>query len=113
VNILGTQSLDNFGDRGWFVTAAYRVAKRLEVGTYNSRYYVDAPTISAPAANHVFDQAVTARVDVTKWLNLKVEGHFMDGNGDPFSTHGFYSRDNPGGLKPATNMLVIRLGYSM
>jgi hypothetical protein len=52
-------------------------------------------------------------LDLTKWLNLKVEGHFMNGDGDPFSTHGFYSRDNPDGFKPTTDLLVIRLGYTM
>jgi hypothetical protein len=52
-------------------------------------------------------------LDLTKWLNLKVEGHFMNGDGDPFSTYGFYSRDNPDGFKPTTDLLVIRLGYTM
>jgi hypothetical protein len=37
----------------------------------------------------------------------------MDGTGDPYGSHSFYTIDNPNGLKPTTNMLVIRLGYSL
>jgi hypothetical protein len=105
-------SIVNLGSKGWFLTAAYRVNNRLEVGTYNSRFYVDVPSIPGSQYNHVFDQAVTGRFDIDKWWNVKVEGHFMDGTGDPFSTHGFYLRDNLKGFKPTTNMLVMRTGFS-
>jgi hypothetical protein len=96
---------------GFFVAAAYRVSKRLEVGAYNSRFYVDSPTLPQAAANHIFDQTITARVDINRFWNVKIEGHFMDGYGDIYSAHGFYSRDNPN-LKPKTNMLIIRTGLN-
>lgn len=99
-------------DKGWFASAAYRVSKRLEVGTYHSRYYIDTPTTPDPNGNHIFDQTVTGRVDIAKWWNVKVEGHFMDGYGDIYSAHGFYQRSNPHGLKPKTNLLVIRTGFN-
>lgn len=105
-------SYSNLGDQGFFLTAAYRVTKFLELGTYDSRYYVDAARNPSPAANHLFDQVVTARVDITKWWNVKVEGHFMDGYGDTYSSHGFYLRDNAS-PQPKTDMLVIRMGFYM
>ena len=79
--LLGYAGVINLSDHGYFVTAAYRVNKWLELGTYNSRYYIDVPT-AVSAANHVFDQVATARFDLTKWWNVKVEGHFMNGYGD-------------------------------
>jgi len=110
--ILGTSTVINVSDRAMFFAAAYRVSKRLELGTYNSRYYVDQPIDNRPAANHIFDQTVTARFDITKWWNIKLEGHFMNGFGEVESSHGFYPRDNPN-LKPTTNMFVIRTGYNL
>jgi hypothetical protein len=110
--VLGSTGSTNQSTNGWFGTAAYRVTKRLEIGTYNSRFYVEAP--QAPkntASNHIFDQTVTARFDITSWWNVKVEEHFMNGYGDTYSSHGFYSADNPGGLKPTTDMFVIRTAF--
>jgi hypothetical protein len=109
---VGSTGTTNLSDRGFFVTGAFRIAKFLEVGTYNSRYYVDKPEDSSPAANHIFDQTVTARFDVTKWFNVKVEEHFINGYGDTYSAHGFYSRDNAN-LQPKMDMLVIRMAYTM
>jgi len=36
----------------------------------------------------------------------------MDGYGTPYSFRGFYPLDNPAGMKPKTNMLVIRTGWN-
>ncbi len=108
----GQASIRNGSDMGMFASVAYRVIDRLELGTYHSRFYVDAPTSLAPAADHIFDQAITARVEITKSWNIKAEGHFMDGYGDLYSARGFYLRSNPAGLKEKTNMLVLRTGFS-
>jgi hypothetical protein len=109
---LGPKSYSNLGDRGKFVTAAFRVSKFLEVGAYHSRFYVDTPINPNPAAAHMFDQTITARFDINKWWNIKVEEHFIRGYGDTYSSHGFYLRNNPG-ISPNTNMFVIRTGFSM
>lgn len=101
------------GDKGWFVSAACRVTKSLELGTYHSRYYVDSPSYSDPSTNHIFDQALTVRVDLNRFWSVKVEGHFMDGTGDMWSSHGFYAIDNAAGLRPRTNLLVIRTGLNL
>jgi hypothetical protein len=103
---------DNLGEQGFFASAAWRVNKKLEVGTYHSRYYVDQAEEPGAQFNHIYDQAVTARVDLTSFWNVKIEGHFMDGTGDLYSAHGFYLRDNATGLAHKTDMLVIRTGFA-
>jgi hypothetical protein len=109
---LGTTGSTNQSTKGWFGTVAYRVTKRLEVGTYNSRFYVDVPQDPTnTASNHIFDQTVTARIDITSWWNVKVEEHFMNGYGDLYSAHGFYTADNPAGLKPDTDLFVVRTAF--
>jgi hypothetical protein len=78
VDLLGAKSLTNFGDRGFFLTAAYRVNKRLEVGTYNSRYFVDASKLPAPSANHIFGSAqeFVGRAGIAE---LGLNSQFADG----------------------------------
>lgn len=99
--------------RGWYAAAAYRVAKRLEFGTYHSRYYPDwkQADLSLPT-NHIFDQAITANITLNSFWGVKLEGHFMDGYGEFYSFRGFYPQDNPQGLKPHTNLFVIRTGFN-
>lgn len=112
--LAGQPSSGNFGDSGWFATASYRLTKKLEVGTYHSRYYVaQSHTPTDPASTHIFDQAITARYDFSHFWSVKVEGHFMNGYGDIYSAHGFYIRSNPTGLEPTTNMIVIRTGFNL
>lgn len=117
-NFLPFKYVRNLNETGWFASASFRVNKVVSVGTYHSRYTVDEPVVqdaSVPppdSANHIFDQAVTVRFDLTRFWNVKVEGHFMDGTGDPYSPHGFYQRVNPTGTQPTTNMLVVRTGWN-
>jgi hypothetical protein len=112
VHELGTIAPGNGGDKEFFASIAYRVNKHLELGTYNSRFYVNVPTSPEAAASHIFDQAVTARFDLTKFWNVKAEYHFIDGYGSIYSSHGFYLQDNATGLKPKTDLLVIRTGFN-
>lgn len=99
--------------KSWFLSAAYRISKRLQIGTYHARFLVDHPDAPTdPYANHIYDQTITARYDITRWWNFKLEGHFIDGYGDVYSAHGFYSRSNPDGLKPTTDLLVLRSGVN-
>ena len=99
----------------WFLSGAQRLSKRVEVGAYYSHYHVTAinPTvaITGPGRDHIFDKVVTLRVDLTRFWDFKIEGHFMDGVGSPGQAHGFYPQDNATGLRPQTNLLVIRTGW--
>jgi hypothetical protein len=103
--------LDQTSD-GWFLSAAYRVAKPLEIGTYYSRFIVDTKLDAGLPSNHISGPVVTSRFDLTKYVSLKVEGHFVDGYGSTSSPHGYYLRDNPTGLANSSNMLVVRTAVS-
>jgi hypothetical protein len=103
--------------RGWYAAGAYRLSKRFEIGSYHSRFYSNANRIEivvsdSPHSRHVIDHAMTLRVDFGNHLDLKTEGHFINGFGDPATSRGFYPQDNPRGLRPRTNLLVIRLGFN-
>jgi hypothetical protein len=100
--------------RSGYVSVAYRVFKWLELGTYHSRYIANWSLSHGDPMNHVFDQVVTARVDINRYLDFKAEGHFIDGAMiNSALDRGFYAASNPAGLKPTMNLLVIRLGFHM
>jgi hypothetical protein len=99
--------------RAWYTAAAYRISKRLELGSYYSRLVAVWATDHNAPDNHLYDKVVTARVDLTNYWNVKIEGHFMDGYGAPsMYPAGFYTTDNPAGFKPTTNMLLLRTGFT-
>ncbi len=122
---LGSVVLTNVTDvRGWYVSGTYRVMKRLALGSYYSRYsvtsvsggpdaaYAPNQTDTSLPANHIYDKVISARVDLKKYWNVKVEGHFMDGYGFCTYPDGFYPEVNPQGFKPNTNALVVKTGFN-
>lgn len=99
--------------RGWYTSAAYRVSKRLELGTYYSRLVAVWATNHSNPDNHLYDKVVSARFDISSHWSVKAEGHFMDGYGAPsMYPVGFYTTDNPQGLKPKTNLFILRTGWN-
>lgn len=106
--------------RGWYVSAAYRVIKHFEVGSYYSRYSITSvsggaysaelpqETDTSLPANHIYDKVITGRVDLNRFWNVKLEGHFMEGYGSSTYPDGFYPQVNPQGFKPNTNALVVK-----
>ncbi len=98
--------------RGWFASGSYRLNDRLELGTYHSRHVPDTSLSSSDDTNHIRDTAVAGRVDLNRFWHVKVEGHFIDGNGNISYARGFYLRSNPGGFESETRMLVIRTGVT-
>jgi hypothetical protein len=119
--IISTLALENITDvRGWYVSGAYRVRKRLALGSYYSRYTITSvfggalaavspnQTDTSLPANHIYDKVITARVDLNKFWDVKLEGHFMNGYGSSTYPDGFYPQVNPQGFKPNTNALVLK-----
>jgi hypothetical protein len=111
--------------RGWYVSGDYRIVKRLEVGSYYSRYTassvfggflaslgVQNQTDTSLPANHIYDRVITGRVDLNKFWNVKVEGHFMTGYGDNNYPDGFYPQVNPRGFQPDTRALVVKTSFN-
>jgi len=106
--------------RGWYVSGAYRIFKKLTLGSYYSRYtltratagplaplFPDQTDTSLPS-NHIYDKVIAARIDLNKFWNAKIEGHFMDGYGNSTYPDGFYAQVNPQGFKTNTNALVVK-----
>jgi hypothetical protein len=111
--------------RGWYVSGAYRIAKRFELGSYYSRYTITSiiegvlasegfpsQTDTSLPANHIYDKVITGRVDLKTFWNVKVEGHFMNGYGSSTYPDGFYPQVNPRGFAPNTNALVIKTSFN-
>ena len=111
--------------RGWYVAGTYRALKRLEVGSYYSRYTivslvggalldlgVPQETDTSSPDNHIYDKVVAARVDLNKFWNVQIEAHFMAGYGNGTYPDGFYPQVNPNGFKPDTNALVVKTSMS-
>ena len=98
----------------WYVAGAYRIVKRVQVGSYYSSYWVNFPigNLVPAASGESHDKVISGRVDINRYFNLKIEGHFIDGVGYPaVSPIGFYMFNNPQGLKPDTKALVIKGGF--
>jgi hypothetical protein len=123
--IFGGTSEDLVDVRGWYVSGAYRILKRLQVGSYYSRYSITDTIGGALAAggfqsqtdtdlpqNHIYDKVVTGRVDLNRFWYVKVEGHFMNGFGASNYPDGFYPQVNSMGFKPNTDALVVKTGFN-
>ncbi len=104
----------NENARSWYVSAAYRLTKHLELGTYHSRFVAAWNLSHSDPSNHVYDQVMTGRIDVNDYVTFKVEGHFIDGAMiNSALDRGFYAAANPAGLKPKMRMFVTRLEFHM
>ena len=93
--------------RSWFVMGAYRISNKLRMGAYYD--HQTAPNlgdVSLPA-NHNYDKVVSARYDLNDNFYLKLEGHFINGEGA-----GLYTIDNPNGFQSANNLAVAKLGFT-
>jgi hypothetical protein len=123
--VLFSGSAENSNDvRGWYLSGTYRVSKRFAFGSYYSRYTITSiffgvlgglvpnQTDTGLPLNHVYDKVVTARIDLQKFWNVKVEGHFMNGYGEASYPDGFYPQLNPQGFTPNTNALVIKTSFN-
>jgi len=100
-------------NRAWYLSGSYRFHPRFEAGAYYSRFIADWDLDHSLPNNKINDTAITARFNLykTNW-NVKAEGHFISGFGNPMSAHSFYTRTNPQGLVPRTNLLILRTGVN-
>lgn len=108
----GTPLYGDENTRSGYISAAYRINKWVELGTYQSRFVANWGARHSDPANHIYDQAVTARFDINQHIDFKAEGHFIDGAMiNSVMDRGFYAAPNPDGLAPDMKMLVLRVGY--
>ncbi|MEO8257865.1 MAG: hypothetical protein ABI868_11020 [Acidobacteriota bacterium] len=102
-------------ETAWFTSGAYRFSRWFEIGAYYGHFHVRPVGLEDPAGgpgrDHIDDKTVTLRFDLTRFWEIKIEGHFIDGVGNSREAHGFYPQDNPEGFTRTTNMLVVRTGF--
>ena len=91
----------------WFVMGGYHVTPKLQAGAYYTHYLVGSADNPSDPANYFRDWVASGRYDINANFYAKVEGHFIEGNGV-----GFYAFNNPSGLKPKTNLLVAKIGFT-
>jgi len=92
--------------RSWFAMGSYRLSKKVQLGGYYSHYINKALDTNLPA-NYSKDRVVSGRYDFNSYFYGKIEGHFLQGTG-----LGYYQSTNPNGLKPNSNMLATKVGFS-
>jgi hypothetical protein len=93
-------------ERSWYAMASYRLAPKLQVGSYYSHYVNKAPS-STLLGNYSKDWVLSGRYDFNSFFYGKIEGHFLHGIG-----LGYYASTNPTGLQTNSNMLAAKIGFS-
>jgi len=92
--------------RAWYPMVRYDVSRKLQVGSYYSRY-VNKSQATQSEVSYSRDWVVSGRYNVNSYFYAKLEGHSLHGTG-----LGYYTSVNPGGVKPNTSMLAARIGFS-
>ena len=95
-----------YDERSWFAMGSYRLLNKLHMGSYYSHYINKALDTALPA-NYSKDWVVSGRYDFNSYFYGKIEGHFLHGTG-----LGYYESTNPNGLKPNSNMLAAKIGFT-
>lgn len=94
--------------RSWYVMTSYRATKKLQVGTYYSHIVDAGGGEDTSVSNHYSkDWTISGRYDFNSHFYAKLEEHFLHG-----TDIGYYSDSNPDGLKPRSNILAARIGFS-
>jgi len=95
-----------FDQRAWFVMGSYQISQKFRLGSYYSHYVVKGTDTALPE-NYSRDWVVCGRYNFNSYFYAKLEGHFLHG-----TALGYYASVNPGGLRPNSNMLAAKIGFS-
>ena len=101
----------DFRNEAWYVAGTYRLHPKLEVGSYYSSFIYDRRVPFSPS-NGIRGPVVSARFDLNRLWNVKLEQHFMDGFSSPLAFRSFYPSSNPTGFQQRTNAFIIRTGVT-
>jgi hypothetical protein len=96
--------------RSWYTMAAYHVTEKVQIGSYYS-HFADAGAGSNPSLvqNYQKDWVISSRYDFNSYFYAKLEEHFLHGEDENL---GYYPDTNPNGLKPRSNILAAKIGFS-
>jgi len=112
----GVPVLPNGSPRNaWYVMGAYHVTNKLAAGSYFSRVWGTSfvETFRWPYYDpskpefYSNDTVVNARYDINRFLYLKLEGHYIDGD-----LGAFFPLTNPKGLQKVTRLAIARFGFT-
>lgn len=92
--------------RSWYGMGQYHLTRKIEAGSYYSHYINKAMDTSLPE-NYSKDWVISGRYDFNAYFYAKLEDHFLHGTG-----LGYYASTNPNGLKPNSNILAAKIGFS-
>lgn len=95
-----------FDERSWYVMGSYRLRKNLSLGSYYSHFLNKVSDTTQPAG-YSKDSVISGRYDFNPYFYGKIEGHFLQG-----TALGYYPSTNPNGLKPNSNMLAAKVGFT-
>jgi hypothetical protein len=95
-----------FDARTWFAMGSYRPSERIQLGSYYSHYINKEANTTLPA-NYSKDWVLSGRYDFNAYFYGKIEDHFLHG-----TALGYYPSTNPNGLKPNSNMLAAKIGFT-
>jgi hypothetical protein len=105
---VGALPVDYSPSRVWYWMGTYHITDRWSAGAYYSTDWgPDGNRDRSDPANYSHETAVNTRFDFNKYFYLKVEGHYIDGEGD-----GLYSIYNPNGLERITRLFIMRAGFA-
>ncbi|HEY3972796.1 MAG TPA: hypothetical protein VGM18_07315 [Candidatus Sulfotelmatobacter sp.] len=92
--------------RAWFVMGSYRLTKKTQLGSYYSHFVYKGTDTSLPQ-DYSKDCVLSGRYDFNAFFYGKIEDHFLHGTG-----LGYYGSTNLSGLKPNSNILAAKIGFS-
>jgi hypothetical protein len=95
-----------FDERAWFAMGSYRLSEKVQLGTYYSHYF-NKEANTTLSANYSKDWALSGRYDFNSYFYGKIEAHFLHGTG-----LGYYQSTNPNGMKPNSDMLAAKIGFT-
>jgi hypothetical protein len=97
-------------ERNWYVMSNYHLTSKLTSGGYVSRSHQieNRNAVRVGSDKYVTDWVVSGRYDLTPYLYLKAEEHFIFG--DPQYNVGLYAQQNPIEV-PNSKLFAMRLGF--
>lgn len=99
----------------WYVMGSYHLLPKLTLGSYFSRvvgtnYSATTTWPSFDPSNPVYygnDTITNGRYDINRFVYVKLEGHYIDGELGPF-----FPGTNPNGLQKITRLIIVRGGFT-
>lgn len=92
--------------RAWFAMESYRISKQLQLGSYYG-HHIDKTQPPSDPSSYSKELVFSTRYDFNTYFYAKLEDHFVHG-----TALGYYNGTNPNGLRPNSNILAAKIGFS-